>query len=242
MKLINSNFSYFIQKPLNKFNKAIIKKSPQITHSKFKNSSFPIILPKNFKNITKKLNLSFADENLKITENYKKFETKLKELKPEEKLLRKQFNGLENIYTIENAIHSNKGYTDGIIDCLAVLIHSDKDAYLAHISPDNYKQTADIEHLKNYIQSYINKLEEKSNTKCRAWIVGGQENQSQKLYENVSDVLKKNNIIPSEILYPKISGQETSLYYNLNEGKILLNKNLIFDSEDLKETFKKINI
>lgn len=117
-------------------------------------------------------------------------------------------------YNVDRYVHSRKGYTSGLDDCIGVLIYNENDAYLYHLSPNMHKCDSAIKYMKEKLASRISELTGK--TKCRACLVGGKEEYSRPLYGHIKDVLDKNNTKTQEILFNE--NGHTDIYYDLDKG------------------------
>ena len=51
-------------------------------------------------------------------------------------------------YTVNRFVHSPKGYTNGLDDCIAVLLHNDEDAFLYHLAPGVHRSKIAIEDMQ----------------------------------------------------------------------------------------------
>ncbi len=162
----------------------------------------------------------------------------IKKLKPKERIM--AFYSPN--YTIDEAICSNKGFTDGIYDCIAILLHNDDKAYLYHLSPLNYQKENDIKQMQKALQNSIADLK-KDNQNCAAFLYGGIRGASDKLYENISEVLNKNNIERQEALFSKDEHIGHSIYFDIEKGIILSDEIYGYHSkQQLEENFEKVNL
>lgn len=142
-------------------------------------------------------------------------------------------------YTTDEVICSDKGYTDGIVDCIAVLLYNKNNAYLYHLSPLDCRAQKDIEKLKQALQDSISNL----GKDCRAFLYGGIRGASDNLYENISEVLKKNNVKKQEAVYGLDNRTSHSIYFDVEKGIILSDFIYPYQSkQQLEENFEKVNI
>ncbi|MBR5304621.1 MAG: hypothetical protein IKU37_07335 [Candidatus Gastranaerophilales bacterium] len=149
-----------------------------------------------------------------------------------------RFNYNGSFYCINRFVHSPKGYTNGLDDCIAVLLHNDDDAFLYHLAPGSHKNKIAIEDMQKGLQETIAKLGA-GGKECSVVLVGGSNTDgSQALYENISDVLKKNKIEAQEVLF---GDGHKSIYYDLNKG-IMICDGLFDDVKDLKREFGKVRL
>lgn len=149
-----------------------------------------------------------------------------------------KFNYNGSSYCINRFVHSPKGYTNGLEDCIAVLLHNENDAFLFHLAPGSHTNKIAIDDMQNGLQETISKLGI-NNKKCSAVLVGGNNtSKSHTLYENISDVLKRNKIEAQEVLF---ADGHKSIYYDLDKG-IMICDGIFDDIEDIKTEFGKVNI
>ena len=189
-------------------------------------------------NSTPKLNLYFSLGN--SYENYKNFQQMIKKMPNYEKMLRRDFIGQKKYYVVERNVFGQKGYTDGIYDCLAILLYNKENGRLFHISPSNYTQKQEIKHLQNSINIFISELQNK-NQKCNAFIVGGQKGFSDNLYKNIAMVFKKRKILTDEIMYSK-NFDDSSIYFNIPEKKLIINNSSYQNLNQIKEEYFHVKI
>ena len=148
------------------------------------------------------------------------------------------FNYNGSSYCINRFVHSPKGYTNGLEDCIAVLLHNENDAFLYHLAPGSHTSKIAIDDMQKGLQETISKLGT-NNKKCSAVLVGGNNtNKSHTLYENISDVLKKNEIEAQEVLF---ADGHKSIYYDLDKG-IMICDGIFDDIEDIKTEFGKVHL
>lgn len=121
---------------------------------------------------------------------------------------------ISGAYHVDRFVHSSKGYTSGLDDCIGVLLYNGNDAYLYHLSPNMHKCDSAIKYMQETLASRIAELT--GQTKCRACLVGGKKEYSKELYGNIRSVLNKYNIKTQEVLFNK-SGH-TDIYYDLDKG------------------------
>lgn len=160
----------------------------------------------------------------------------IKKLKPQEKIM--AFNSPE--YTTDEVICSDKGYTDGIFDCITVLLYNKNKAYFYHLCPINYQNKKDIKQMQNVLQNAISDLGQKD---CRAFLYGGIRNMSDELYEDISTILDKNEIKRQEVLYSKEGHANHSIYFDIKKGIILSDEIFAYHSkQQLEENFEKVNL
>ena len=149
-----------------------------------------------------------------------------------------RFNYNGSFYCINRFVHSPKGYTNGLEDCIAILLHNENDAFLYHLAPGSHKNKIAIEDMQKGLQETIARLRAKGK-KCSAVLVGGNNTKgSHTLYENISDVLKKNAIETQEVLF---ADGHKSIYYDLDKGMMICD-GIFDDIEDIKTEFKKVSI
>ena len=189
---------------------------------------------------------SSANQNLNVVfpvngddEHYLAIQrSNIRKLKPKERIMA---FGNPN-YTADGAICSTKGFTDGICDCIAVLLHNNDKAYLFHLSPLNHQKKDDIEHMQEVLQNSISDLK-KDNQNCSAFLFGGIRGASDKLYEDISEVLNKNEIQKEEVLYSKDWRIGHSLYFDVEKGIILSDEIYSYHSkQQLEENFEKVSL
>ncbi len=195
---------------------------------------------------TKPMPLIFRPEEYtrkEINQKIWNLETLEKNLAPEQRIVKDDYSPLDydRLYTIDEYIHSNKGYTDNICDCIAAVLYNNEDAYMLHLCPGKHRKKSQISHMQQKMTEFINNLQ-KNNQECKAFLFGGHINCSEKLHQNILEVLNAKGIEPNEVLYvkPEIDAPHR-LYYNLNEG-IIPDNYAHFDLDDLSECFKTVNI
>jgi len=205
-----------------------------------------INMQKTGQNTTRKLPLIFASADDTLKEACRKsnaFQSFVKrELKDSEKIIKDAYSNedlLGKLYTADEFVHSKRGFTDAIHDCIAVILYSKDDAYMLHLSPGKHKTPSQIEHMQKRLGEFIESLGSK-NEKCRAVLVGGEPKASKGLYENIMQVLKRKNISADEFLFDKSKSPHT-VYFNVDEG-ILIDNLMFFDTDDLKSCFEKVVI
>lgn len=195
---------------------------------------------------TKPLPLIFRPEEYTRKEINKKiwgFEYQIKKMPKEQRIAKDDYSPLDynRLYTIDEYIHSNKGYTDNICDCIAAVLYNNDDAYMLHLCPGKHKKKAQISHMQQKMEEFVNNLQ-KDGKECKAFLFGGHIKESEKLHQNILEVLNTKGIEPDEVLYtvPEMDAPHR-LYYDLNEG-IIPDNYAHFDLDDLSQCFKTVNI
>ncbi len=152
---------------------------------------------------------------------------------------RYDYNGYGYTYSVNRFVHSSKGYTNSLDDCIAVLLRNTDDAYLYHLAPGIHKDKIAIADMQKGLSETIEKLEI-GNKKCTAVLVGGQEGGSSvPLYENILSILNKYNIKPQEVLF---ADGHKSIYYDIKKGIVAVDDGLYNNIDELKANFQKVNI
>ncbi len=192
-----------------------------------------------------KLPLLFLPESLSRKEFYAKhneFNFYIKKLSPEQKIIKDSYSAedlLGKLYTADEFIHSDKGFTDAICDCICVLLNNKEDGYLLHLCPGKHKKPSQIKHMQEKISSFVDDLS-RNGENCSAFLFGGRKNASEELHSNILDILTKKRLKPDEVLYDKAYDPHT-FFYDVKKG-IVIDKYLSFDFECLQESFEKVNI
>lgn len=181
---------------------------------------------------------------------YKETKSLISELPLEHKMLglrggqritypRHYYNGNAYTYSVNRFVHSPKGYTSELDDCIAVLLQNGNDAYLYHLSPNIHKTEAAILDMQKGISETIEILE-KGNKKCTAVLIGGDDvKDSVFLYKNISSVLGKHDIKPQEVLFAE---GHKSIYYDIKKGILIVDDGFHKNIQELKSEYKIVNI
>lgn len=149
------------------------------------------------------------------------------------------YNGHCYTYTVNRFVHSPKGYTSELDDCIAVLLYNGDDAYLYHLAPNVHKSEIAISDMQRGISETIEMLG-KGNKKCTAVLVGGDDaKDSVSLYKNISSVLGKHDMKPQEVLFAE---GNKSIYYDIKKGILIIDDGFHSNMQALKTEYKIVNI
>ncbi len=157
------------------------------------------------------------------------------------KFNQKNLAAIDADYTLQGCIVSDKGYTNGILDCIAVLLYNDEKGYLFHLNSYSYEQPKYLKEMQGAFEDAICDLEEGGKS-CRCFLFGGVEEISEKLYENISKALDEFDIKKDEAVFSN-GNNSYSIYFDIDEGIILSDNMHAFKSKyDLEKRFNKVNI
>lgn len=152
---------------------------------------------------------------------------------------RYDYNGHGYTYTVNRFVHSPKGYTNALDDCIAVLLYNGDNAYLYHLAPNIHKSKVAISDMQEGISETI-KMLGKRNKKCAAVLVGGDDAKgSVSLYKNILSVLRKHDISTQEVLFAE---GHKSIYYDIKKGTLIIDDGFYNNIQELKTQYKIVNI
>ena len=157
----------------------------------------------------------------------------LRTLQPSEKI--------HGDYYVDHFVKAQKGYTDGIMDCIGVVIKNSKEGFMVHLSPWQHRSEEMMKEMIAKLQKHIDELKAKGQD-CSALMVGGRFNDliSKKLFANIFKTLKKNGIDPSMLCGHRNLTDSSDLFFDVTKNAFGCSgaSNL----EDLKETYKLVKI
>lgn len=215
----------------------MIKVNPKVIIGYYPNFKKAAINPLSLKFLPQNDSLKAANSKINSFKSFVK-----KELLPNQKIIKDNYSNydlMNDLYTSNIFIHSDKGYTDSILNCICVLLNNQKDAYLLHLTPAKHKNPKDIYYMQKQIANFADNLSS-NNQKCSAFLFGGEKNQSEKLHSDIVEVLNNKKISTSEVLFDK-NNDPHSFYYDINKG-IVLDDYKYCDLEDIKSDFEIVKI
>ena len=183
--------------------------------------------------------IRYGSPQLTIKEHYKNHVARISELSDEQKILTGDKYRSEETNK-NNLITSDKGYIDGITSGFALLLYNDEQGTLMNIEPEVIDDFDKTVQMHEFIKEEINKLSHGEKNQCKAFIFGGDKNESEVLFDEIQIPITEKSIPIASVAFAVNPYYDKSLYFDIPSKSIMIDEGYYNDYSELNYFYQLV--